>query len=399
MDIAYRVILFILMLAYNQSVSALEHPENELRYILSQMASYQVGDTADWRMDLLAFTRQLPESQKQCGAISKVLIEFMRSDATITAKRELLSLLQAVVTDSDKPALVKMLEDDLTHLLALEVLQGAGLMVNDRREPEKPKTALEEILADSNPQLALCVALENAKPGTRRELIRAIYMLPDSEGIGARILAIEDLSVQEVEHVLRVSSQVGDESVLDKLREWLSNTGSITDLQISIDCLAMVGDAKDVPALLELAEEGNPLNKSAVAAIESMPGTEVDAALVQRLLKAPVDEQLILMKVIAARNISQSADALLELTRRPETRIKAIESLSLVASTQILDELIQLRGSCSDPAEIRAVDQAFYRLLARQRDPAIYLPRLKAIQTNESPKSLKAVIRRIESGQ
>ena len=51
--------------------------------------------------------------------------------------------------------------------------------------------------------------------------------------------------------------------------------------------------------------------------------------------------------------------------------------------------------------EVKALDQGFYRLLARQPDPENYLPALSefaaGIPQQASPESLRAIIRRLES--
>ncbi|MEX0321633.1 MAG: HEAT repeat domain-containing protein [Puniceicoccaceae bacterium] len=399
-----KVLSIILVLACALQLQASPDREKDLKDILSRMAPYQIGDPASWRSDLLGFTRQLPESQKDCTVIAGLLIDFMRSDATLVAKRELVPLLQAVVTEKEKPELLEMARDASTGVLAMDVLVGARLLADgDWAQPASEALSVD-ILKKDNPAEALLAAIKNAEPGQRANFIRLMYKLPDPAGMGARILTLDDLSTKEVEHVLRVSSQIGDSSVLGRLRQWQSNPPSISCLRAAVECLAHVGNADDVSAMLDLAADtSSPVAKDALVTLECMRGPDVDDALASSLRTLAPDQQIIAMEVLAARCSSEAADVLLDMALHSEAQLQAIKSLSLVAEIELLDDLVDLRRKCSNRDEFRAVDQAFYRLLVRQPDPQKYLSKLQGIVTeipaDASPESLKAIIKRLEAGQ
>ena len=377
---------------------------DNLSDILSRMATCQTGDPADWRIDLLEYTRNLPRSQQGCSATASMIIDFMRSDATTVAKHELVPLLQAVVTEAEIPALLELADRDDTGALAMAVLRGAKLVAGADEPRLNLRATGDQIINSPYPGQALLAALRESESGHREDFFRLLYRLPDPDGMGAQILEITNLSNREIEQVLRISSQLGDVSVRDKLREWLSNPPSNTCLLAAVECMAAIGTGEDVPALLKLTEFGaKPIRQEAIIALESMHGTDVDEKLTDCLRLASQQQQTTLMEVLAARKADQATGALLAMATHPDarTRERAIESLSLVAKVEVIYPLIKLRQDCRLPGECKALDQAFYRLLARQPDPGQYLHELQALASEippeASPDSLKAIIQRLES--
>ena len=333
-----------------------------------------------------------------------MIIEFMRSDATTVAKGELVSLLQAVVTEAEKPALLELAGRDDTDALAIAVLRGAKLVTEADENRLNIRATGDQIINSPDPRQTLLVALRQSETGQREDLLRLLYRLPNPNGMGAQILEITNLSNSEIEHVLRISSQLGDDSVREKLREWLSNPPSSACLLAAVECMAGIGTGKDVPTLLKLTEiQDNPIRQEAIIALESMHGTDVDEKLTDCLPVASQRQQFTLMDVLAARKSEQATAALLSMATHPEgrTRERAIGSLSLVAGVEIIDPLIKLRQDCRLPGDCKALDQAFYRLLARQPDPGQYLPKLQELASEilpeASPENLMAIIQRLES--
>ena len=118
---------------------------------------------------------------------------------------------------------------------------------------------------------------------------------------------------------------------------------------VAVDVLARVGDVSCVPALLSVGLEADAdLSQAAKAAVEGLPGADVDAALVARLSKAEGPTRRLLIELAGKRRIAAATKTLLEAADDSDGQIRSAALMAL-GSTIELDDLSVLIERVTNP--------------------------------------------------
>jgi HEAT repeat protein len=116
----------------------------------------------------------------------------------------------------------------------------------------------------------------------------------------------------------------------------------------AIGVLSRLGDASSVPTLLEIATEENPeVAQAAKAALESLPGDEVDADLAARLQQATGDQRTVLIELVGLRRID-ALPALIDAVEDADPNVRAA-ALTALGATVDLEHLSVLLSRVVDP--------------------------------------------------
>jgi HEAT repeat protein len=163
--------------------------------------------------------------------------------------------------------------------------------------------------------------------------------------------------------------------------------------------LATSGQADDVPVLAEIAattqEEAE--REATMQTLQRLSGPEIGHKLLSLLPDADPAVQLVLIRTIANRRMSEAGSTLIELTSSEDGRVRleAYRALQAVADPALVEHLVELLAETSSGEEREAADRALWRSCLKIEDPAqradTLLARLKDAHESEQTALLPAL--------
>ena len=135
-----------------------------------------------------------------------------------------------------------------------------------------------------------------------------------------------------------------------------SKSPSAAVREAAIRVFVAYGDASAAAILLDAALGNATVAQTAQEGLKTLPGREVDAAIVARWANAPAKAKLVLLDLIGARQIVQAIPAVREAMgeSNASVRLAALAALAKIASLTELDVLLDKALTEGNPAEAAA---------------------------------------------
>jgi len=179
---------------------------------------------------------------------------------------------------------------------------------------------------------------------------------------------------QDAAHQLQLMaafSEMKARNVLEEVTGQIESTNP--DVQMAaIRAIGCLGDAGSVKRLVAIASEGGALRETARQALDVLPGQPVDSAIVSGLSSAkngPVKIELI--RSIGERRIVSAANQVSSFVSDPDPaiRLEAIRALGQIASSDRMQELVDILVQTTSPQERIESKKAVAAAALRISDP------------------------------
>jgi HEAT repeat protein len=141
----------------------------------------------------------------------------------------------------------------------------------------------------------------------------------------------------------------------------------------ALQALAKIGNESDIPLLLNVATETSGIEREAARrALDLLQDESVDTTIIAHIQNADPKTKAELVRSLGQRNVIEARDILLKTSQDPDPNIRreSFKSLAIVASSELIDELIQLLIFEKD-SEVRDESERTLVLVSQKiRDPS-----------------------------
>ncbi len=163
----------------------------------------------------------------------------------------------------------------------------------------------------------------------------------------------------------------------------------------ALGVLPRMGDASCAGPLVDVALSADEdLSQAAKAALETLPGDDVDADLVARLPKAEGPTRRLLLELVGRRRITSAVPALLEAAKDAdaETRAAALMALGSTVGPDDLAVLIDRVVAPENPEDAEAAEKALRTASVRMPDREACAAKLAAAMSRADPPAKCAIL-------
>lgn len=231
--------------------------------------------------------------------------------------------------------------------------------------------------------------------------------LPGRDVTEALAAELDRLSVDRRPLLLLALADRKDDAVLPAVLK-AAGSGSNELRVAAADVLARLGDVSCVPVLLDAAVEENPeLSAAARTTLTTLPGADVDAALLARLPQATGRTRQVLIELSGQRQIAGALPAILPNIEDADAGIReaALRAVGLLGEARHAGDLVGLLQRTLNPKDRAEVERALLALsgrcgvdcaphlvpLMRNQESAFRLTGLRALAVVGGPDALAAV--------
>ena len=241
---------------------------------------------------------------------------------------------------------------DVPKFRVIEATRGAILARGAAGIP----LLVEQLKADDKAMFALGLQTSRELPG--REVTEALVATLGQVPSGRRAMLVFALASRS------------DALVLPTMLE-AAKSGEPEVRLAAIGSIGRAGGASCVPALLEIALEADEeLVAAAKAAIEELPGDDVNADLVARLAEAEGPVRIVLIEMVGRRRVEAAVPALLKAAddANAQVRAAALVALGSAVGPANLGILIERAVGSDSDADAQAAMQALRTACIRMPD-------------------------------
>jgi len=164
----------------------------------------------------------------------------------------------------------------------------------------------------------------------------------------------------------------------------------------AIRALPEIGHASAMPVLLDLMKDPDrEIAQLSQENLASLPGQEVDAAIVAMLKSNNTDQQLTGIEFIVRRRMTACVPALLQLATSgdPQVRPTASKRLGELAGAGELPAVLDLLMKAKEPRDVDAAEQAVAAVCAKADNPESFAGKLIALLPQAQPAQRIALLR------
>lgn len=204
----------------------------------------------------------------------------------------------------------------------------------------------------------------------------------DSVVLGESVAPADPRQVAILEALGDIGDPVGIEAIVKAARD-----GSWGLRLAAIRILGRVGDAQAVPVLVTAAAEGGELAQAAAEGLIQLPGSDVDAAIVEALRTAQGPVRVALLRAAGDRLVTAALpSAITDMdSGDPAIRLAAIEAVGMLVPLEQLDVLIRRLVTPRTPEEVNLVKAALVSACSRMPDLDAAADKLMTAWNSASP--------------
>jgi len=194
---------------------------------------------------------------------------------------------------------------------------------------------------------------------------------------------LKGASVVKHAEILKLLGQFADKAGLPAVRNGLGHEAGTVRFA-AITALGRMGGRTDVPALIRLLAEhkrSSEEHRLAEAALRGLPGDDATAAILEAMGAAEAGMSVVLLQVLAQRDVSAHVDALMSVAgKHPDepVRVAAIEALRSAPTVGDLPALIELLSRAETDKERRAAEKVLVSAWRRIGNPSVFVGPIKA---------------------
>ncbi len=261
-------------------------------------------------------------------------------------------------------------------------IRAAALSGLVRLQPEKAEELVVSAIADPDPDLVLVASGFIRELGGEEATATFAGMLADAPA-QSKILIIDALAYR------------GDTAALGAISEAANSDDEAVQLA-ALSALGRLGNQDTASVLVNLAAtSGGEVQRTARASLTTIPGQQVNVAILQIAQSATGAAQLEAINALAGRRAIRTVPALLELAARDDAAVRAasLQSLRVLAGEEDTAALLSLLDNAPDDEQRKNVSQALVELAGRIRneDARTALAR-KALADSENEATKAALI-------
>jgi HEAT repeat protein len=164
----------------------------------------------------------------------------------------------------------------------------------------------------------------------------------------------------------------------------------------AIRAVAEFGNASALPVLVELLSDADKeIAALAQESLGSLPGREVDDAVIKMLSNGPAERGMIAMDLIVRRRMTSAVPALFDAAQGsdPKIRIAAVKKIGELAGPSELPRLLDLLAGANSPEDLDATEQALSAICLKATDPASCVGQVETRLAQAPPAQKCALVR------
>jgi HEAT repeat protein len=195
--------------------------------------------------------------------------------------------------------------------------------------------------------------------------------------------------------VIETLAKRGDATALPALFTAARNGEKTVRIE-AIHALAEVGDPSALPVLIDLLGEADrEIAQAAQESLASLPGKEVDAAIMKMLADGSADRRITAMDLIVRRRMTPAIPALIEAAggSDPKVRVSAVQKLGELAGPAELPGVLDLLSRAKSPEDLEATEQALSAISLKSANPASCVGQVEARLAQSQPAQKCALLR------
>ncbi len=234
------------------------------------------------------------------------------------------------------------------------------------------------------PEIIDAMASENARVrATARGLIESVPRGDINMTEESIAEMLKGASAVKHAEILKLLGQFADKAGLPAVREGLGSDEKPVRLA-AIAALGRMGGRADVPVLagmLTKQDRGSGECGLAESALCGLPGDEATTAIVEAMRAAESEMSVLLLQVLARRDVSAHVDALMSVAGEHEdeaVRVAAIEALKSTVDADDLPAFIDLLCKARTDDERRAAEKVLIAAWRRIGEPSAYVAPIRA---------------------
>lgn len=261
----------------------------------------------------------------------------------------------------------QLLEDGQTDLAVSLYDAVRGAAVPRQRAIEATRGAILARKEDGVP--LLLEQLRSHDPHFVNIGLATARELPGADVTKSLVNALDDVpATQQPRYILALTDR-GDKAILPAMIEAVQSDHAEVRLA-AMDALRHLGDASCVGVLLNAAAAGTgDVAEAATTALQSLPGADVDSALISQLEDADGKQRVVLLQLIGRRRIDAAPALLASLDDEDgEIRAAALHALGEVITLKDLPVLVQRATAPRYPEDAEAARKALQAACVRMPD-------------------------------
>ncbi|MBU6401096.1 MAG: HEAT repeat domain-containing protein [Verrucomicrobia bacterium] len=258
--------------------------------------------------------------------------------------------------------------NDRAH--ALEI----GRELFQARQPVQTRVGALRLLAGAGGNEGVGRVLESLRdpdPVIHRAALGCVRLLAGPEAIGRVAADLSRLPAADQVVVLGALADLGNPAALPAA-ESAARSGELEVRRAALLALGQLGNAATVPTLVRAGGESGDVAErdAALAALRSVRGSAVDAAVIQEMQRARGELRAELIAVLADRSATAAVPALLAEARgeAPQARQAAFRALAQLGSASDMPALVRLLVEARDDSSRADAEQAVLDLAVRTED-------------------------------
>ena len=164
----------------------------------------------------------------------------------------------------------------------------------------------------------------------------------------------------------------------------------------AVRALAEIGSAAALPVLVELMGDADKdLASAAQASLASLPGAEVDAAVMKAVTAGPTDARLTAMDLVVRRRMTSAIPTLVEIAAGPDAQLRtaALKKLGELAGPAEIPQMLNLLGRAASPEDLEATEQALSAVCLKAPEPGACVAQVEARMAQAPPAQKCALVR------
>jgi HEAT repeat protein len=164
----------------------------------------------------------------------------------------------------------------------------------------------------------------------------------------------------------------------------------------AIRAVAELGNASASPVLVELLGDADKdIAPAAQESLASIPGREVDAAILKMLADGAAPRRINAMELVVRRRMTSTIPALFDAagSADPKIRTTAVKTLGELAGPAELPRLLDLLSRATTPEDLEATEHALNAVSLRATDHAAFVRQMEAGLAQSMPAQKCALIR------
>jgi len=233
---------------------------------------------------------------------------------------------------------------------------------------EKTLPLLTELLTGNDAQMqaaALRFVREVSGPETTKALTGLLPKLPAA----TQAMLLDDLATR------------GDASALPAVMTAAKSNDEIIK-KAAVKAAGKLGDASTLPLLTALASGGGPLADQARASLDTLPGTNVNDAMIGLAEQGNTNVRKEVIRSLGVRRVAKATPVLLKTATDADSgiRVESIKALELLADEKSAPAMVGLVAKAKDDAGLAAAEKALATLAGRAENKnAVVTPILSAL--------------------